>query len=301
MAKLRWITVLAFALSAPLMAYAQSPQRGNSDSEANVSKARMHFLLGMQFFEVRAYRDAIREFELATSLAPSADVWFNIGRAREELGEDDQAKLAFERYLRDRVDAPDAEAVRARLNTIQQRILTGQHSAEPTSGTGSLRIHLQAATASGSSIVLDGKALRESLRWQPIILPAGRHRLEVTRAGFIPFRAEVSIEPGMLTAAHARLDPLAEPPRASSPRSRGWTWVALGVAGASALGTGIFGAIAVDRQSDHDVSEARTWARRADAALAGTAVCALTAAILYFVEAPEPSTETTLPSGHASR
>jgi hypothetical protein len=297
---------LALTLAVPVLARAQpsrhtpaNPPVTQSESEVNVAKARMHFLLGMQFFEVRAYRDAIREFELATTIAPSADVWFNIGRAREELGEDEQAKAAFERYLRDRVDAPDAEAVRARLRMIQQRIVTGQRNTEPASGTGSLRIHLAPAAASGSLITLDGKTLRDSLRLQPVILPAGMHRLEVTHQGYVPFRAEVSIEPGMLTAAHPRLDPLMEAPSANSD-ARSWTWVMLGIAGAGALATGIMGGIAADRLADGSVSDARSWARRSDVALAGTAVCALTAAILYFVEAPSRA-ETAVPQARAGR
>ncbi|HET6337684.1 MAG TPA: hypothetical protein VFG30_30870 [Polyangiales bacterium] len=294
------LAVLALTLAVPLIAHAQTSPRGRgrpaplqaqpaqSETEANVARARMHFLLGMQFFEVRAFRDAIREFELATTIAPSADVWFNIGRAREELGEDQQAREAFERYLRDRVDAPDAEAVRARLRMIQQRIATGQRPMEPTSGTGSLRIHLTPVASTSSLVTLDGKTLRDSLRLQPVILPAGLHRLEVTRAGFVPFRAEVSIEPGMLTAAHPRLDPLTEAPSTRS-QARSWTWVTLGVAGAGALATGILGGVAAERLSDDRVADARDWARRADVALAGTAVCALAAAILYFVEAPPPA------------
>jgi hypothetical protein len=290
-ARMTQLAVLALTLALPLLARAQAslstpanPPATQSESEANVAKARMHFLLGMQFFEVRAYRDAIREFELATTIAPSADVWFNIGRAREELGEDEQAKAAFERYLRDRVDAPDAEAVRARLRMIQQRIIIGQRNTEPASGTGSLRIHLAPAATSGSLITLDGKTLRESLRLQPVILPVGLHRLEVTRAGSVPFRAQVSVEPGMLTAAYPRLDPLSEAPSAAS-HARTWTWVVLGIAGAGALATGVLGGIAADRLADDRISDARSWARRSDVALAGTAVCALTAAVLYFVEA----------------
>jgi hypothetical protein len=89
----------------------------------------------------------------------------------------------------------------------------------------------------------------------------------------------------MLTAAHPQLDRLTEAPSARS-HPRTWTWVMLGVTGASALAAGIMGGVAADRLSDDHVSEARSWARRSDAALAGTAVCALAAAILYFVEAP---------------
>ena len=276
-------------------AYAQSKTKSRAaqraaepavePSDSPVSRARMHFVLGMQFFEVRAYRDAIREFELATSLAPSADVWFNIGRAREELGEHEQAKAAFERYLRDRVDPPDAEAVRARIELIDQHIRSGSRSGGPPGSTGSLRLHFgRAAPEPGTKISLDGKPVRDAQRGQPIILPAGRHRLEVTQPGFIPFRAEVSIESGMLTAAHALLVPLSDSPRAPG-SARTWTWVTLGLAGASLIGSGILGAVALDRQADGDVADARTWARRSDVTLAGASVCALAAAILYFIEA----------------
>jgi hypothetical protein len=294
-----WVVCLAVLAAWPLCAAAQS----DGTTEARVARARKHFVLGMQFFEVRAYRDAIREFELATSIAPSADVWFNIGRAREELGEDEQAKLAFERYLRDRVDAPDADAVRARIEAIDARMASGARSTEPALGTGSLRIHLPERAPRDARVTLDDTLLAEGARSQPIILPAGRHRLEVTRAGFVPFRAEVSIEPGMLTAAHTQLQPLTQAERAQA-GSRTWTWVLLGLAGAGAVGTAVLGGIALDRQASGEIDEARTWARRSDVALIGTSVCALAAALLYFIEAPaapETRTSTSTAADHARR
>ena len=50
--------------------------------------------------------------------------------------------------------------------------------------------------------------------------------------------------------------------------------------------------------------EARTWARRSDVALIGTSVCALAAALLYFIEAPaapETRTSTSTAVDHARR
>ncbi|HKP59252.1 MAG TPA: PEGA domain-containing protein [Polyangiales bacterium] len=298
-----WVVWLAVLCAWPWSASAQA----DGTTEARVARARKHFVLGMQFFEVRAYRDAIREFELATALAPSADVWFNIGRAREELGEDEQAKQAFERYLRDRVDAPDKDAVRARIDAIDQRLAGGARGTEMAVGTGSLRVHLPESAPKGARVTLDGEPLAEGLRLRPIILPAGRHRLEVTSAGYVPFRAEVSIESGMLTAAHTPLQPLSrgEP---SQSGSRTWTWVAVGLAGAGAVTAGVLGAIALDHQSDGEFDEARAWARRSDVALVGTSVCALAAALLYFIEAPaqpqpepERRTSTSTAADHASR
>jgi tetratricopeptide (TPR) repeat protein len=233
----------------------------------------------MQFFEVRAYRDAIREFSLVREITPSAEVWFNIGRAHEELGEYERARLAFERYLRDRVDAPDAAAIRQRLAALAQRAAARESGSLLASGDGSLKIQ---APASGAVVALDGRVI--SQRSEPLLLAAGRHRLEVTREGFVPFRAELSIEPGMLTTAHPVLQPLTRPAQAPVASQRA-TWWALGVAGAGLLASGVFGALAIDRQAHGDAPQARAWADRSDVALAGTSVCALTAAILFFSSA----------------
>lgn len=251
--------------------------------QERVARARAHFVLGMQFFETRAYRDAIREFQLAIALVPIADVWFNIGRAHEELGDFERARAAFERYLRDRVDAPDAAAVRQRVQGLAQRSADRTRGLAASSGDGSLRMHGVPAEA---LVALDGRVVSEQTRERPILLAAGRHRLEVSRPGFVPFRAEVSIEPGLLTSAYPRLAPLTTPVAPPRERARTWTWVALGLAGAGAITSLAFGAASLEQQSDGDSEAAHAWSRRADVALAGASVCALAAAVLYFAEEP---------------
>jgi hypothetical protein len=257
----------------------------HAQAASELERARSHFVLGMQFFEVRAYRDAIREFELVTAITPSAEVWFNIGRAYEELGEYDRARVAFERYLRDRVDAPDAAAVRERLAGLSQRAAARASGSLLASGDGSLKIQ---APPPEAVIALDGRVI--SQRSEPLLLAAGRHRLEVTREGFVPFRAELSIEPGMLTTAHPALVPLREPAQPEASSQRG-TWWMLGIAGAGLLATGVLGVLSIDRQAHGDVASARAWADRSDVALAGTSVCALTAALLYLASPPSQRSE----------
>jgi tetratricopeptide (TPR) repeat protein len=275
--------VLAEEASAPRRPAAVAPPFDGEPAEERVARARAHFVLGMQFFETRAYRDAIREFQLAIALVPIADVWFNIGRAHEELGDYERARAAFERYLRDRVDAPDAAAVRQRLSALAQRSADQARGLAASSGNGSLRIH---AVPDHALVALDGRVVSPQMQQRPILLAAGRHRLEVARPGFIPFRAELSIESGLLTSAYPRLVPLTPPVAPPPEPARTWTWVALGLAGAGAITSATFGAVSLEQQSEGDVEGARAWSRRADVALAGTAVCALAAAVLYFVEAP---------------
>ncbi len=81
-----------------------------TQSAATARKAQQHFEQGLHQFEAHHFREAIEEFELAANLVPSADLWFNIARAHEELNEYDEAIQYYQRYLRDRVDPPDSAA-----------------------------------------------------------------------------------------------------------------------------------------------------------------------------------------------
>src|ERR1700755_155611 len=96
-----WLTLVAG--SACCEAVSEAPPV--RESGPNLTRAQEHFVLGMNFFRAHDFREALREFQLAAALAPTAEVWFNIGRSYEELGEYAQAASALERYLRDRVDA----------------------------------------------------------------------------------------------------------------------------------------------------------------------------------------------------
>jgi tetratricopeptide (TPR) repeat protein len=71
------------------------------------------------------HEDAIREYELAYSLVPHADVLYNIGFNYEKL--DNWAKAAdyYQRYLDERAEPPaDADAVRAKIQTLRARVAT---------------------------------------------------------------------------------------------------------------------------------------------------------------------------------
>jgi tetratricopeptide (TPR) repeat protein len=262
---------------------------------SQVSEARNHFVLGMQLFEARSFRDALREFELAAALAPSADVWFNIGRAHEELGEYARAARAFERYLRDRVDAQDAATVKAHIAELDQLSAQARAPGEGLPETGSLRIH----SRSKSSLVLvlvDGQALSRAALDEPLLLKAGRHRLDVSEAGYIPMHAQLDVEPGLLTAAYADLQPATRVRTLAA--THGLSWSLLGLTAAGVLTSGTFAALALSRQADGDVRRASAWAERTDVALVGTGVCALAAVVLYYIEGRHARTERRLPVAH---
>ncbi len=111
------IAVSVLLLLTPALAWAQEDGDGEGDAHDEgaspedpqaAQRARERFQAGMEHFEAHRYRDAIHEFELAASLVPSADIWFNIARAWEELREFEPAIEYYQRYLRDRVDPPIA-------------------------------------------------------------------------------------------------------------------------------------------------------------------------------------------------
>ena len=71
-----------------------------ASQDADVARrAREEFEQGFAHFEARRFREAIHSFQVAAQLVPSADLWFNIARAHEELGEWEQAIEHYRRYL----------------------------------------------------------------------------------------------------------------------------------------------------------------------------------------------------------
>jgi tetratricopeptide (TPR) repeat protein len=258
---------------------------GPETSDARIAQARDHFTLALRFFEAHSYSEALREFELVSALAPSADVWFNIGRVHEELGEYPRAVEAFGRYLNLRVDAPDADAVHARIARLQQLVREVSERERSAPDTGSLRIHSKTI---GARIFVDGQPLLADVD-EPLLLIAGRHRLDVVASSYLPMHAQVDVQPVLLTAAYADLQPRTEV--RTAPASRAFSLSLLALAGAGALTGAALSGASIAHQADGSIQSAQRWARAADVAFAGTAVCALAAVIVYFVEERARPTE----------
>jgi tetratricopeptide (TPR) repeat protein len=286
---LAWVCAWSVVAAAPARLQAQAknppPAEPAADDELSpLERAHAHFLLGLDYFRARDFRKALAEFEHAAKLSPTADLWFNIGRAHEELGQYAEAASAFDRYLRDRVDAPDAPAVKARiakLNTMLRAMRTRQTGEREL---GSLRIR---GGVAGSLVFLDGQPL--SAAAEPLLLPVGRHRFDVTQPGHIPLHAVVDIQPGLLTTANAELRP-AHFAR-TLPAVHGIDYALFGVAGAALLASGTFATLSAIDRADGSLGDARAWAVRADVSLVGTALCALAAGLLYVATKQGARTE----------
>ena len=171
----------------------------------------------------------VRAIGLARS---NAEVWFDIGRAHEQLGEYGLAIDSYQRYLRDRVDAPGCR--RARRAT--SRSLTGARSRE----AGAPRACRAArspidASQPGAIVLLDGRKLGVgrsigfSSRARPAPTRGQPHRLHsVPRRGR---RAGRRPERGVRRYAAADAPAAGSPPRL-------WTWIAAGASAAALLTAG---------------------------------------------------------------
>ncbi|HJL18451.1 MAG TPA: PEGA domain-containing protein [Sandaracinaceae bacterium LLY-WYZ-13_1] len=247
--------------------------------------ARRHFLAGIEHFEEHRYREAIQAFQLAAQLVPSADLWYNIARAHEELSEYELAIEHYQRYLRDRVDPPDRARVEAHIEELRERAAAERERArtEPTEGV--LRL---TANRDDAEVRLDGEPAGRSPWDEPRELEAGRHDLSVLRQGYVPFRSEVSVEAGVTTAAYADLVP--ETRFRAIRNDPVFSWIAWGL-GVASLGVSIgLGVEAASRQST-DLDSARTVAAFSDAALAGAVGFGVLGLVLWFVEGRTVGTE----------
>ncbi len=240
-------------------------------------EARQHFMEGVEHFSAHRYREAIRAFSLAAEQVPSADLWFNIARAHEELSEYEPAVDFYQRYLRDRVDPPDRDEVEQHIASLRERAEAEREARRTRPTTGTLRL---TTNHEGAAIELDGQDAGRSPWAEPRQVEPGRHSLVVRREGYIPFRSEVSVEAGVPTTAYADLTP--ETRYRSIQADRIFTWVAWGL-GVAALGTSIgLGVEAASRQSN--LGDARTWAAYSDGLLGAAIGCAVVGLILWFAE-----------------
>jgi hypothetical protein len=122
----RWPTaLLVFVVAITQAAVAEEP--GASPHERAVEAGRS----AKGAFESRDFRTALEAYELALSLEPSAVLHFNVARCHEELSETASAAEAvghldaaieqFEIYLAAEPSAPEADAIRARIEKLRHR------------------------------------------------------------------------------------------------------------------------------------------------------------------------------------
>ena len=273
---------------------ASDPSAGGPETAATASpenpsatrEARERFRSGLEAFQARRFRVAIQEFELAAQLVPSADLWFNIARAHEELGHHGDAAAHYRLYLRDRVDPPDAERIEAHIMALDERAEAARRAAQERPVTGTLRLR---ANRDGAAFAMDGRPIGETPVDMPLTVAEGRHEVELMHPGQLPFRAAPTVAAGTNCAVYADLAPSTE--YEAKAGSRWMTWIAAGLA-TVALGASVVFGVQAAGMADDDPAGARDRAAISDYSLGAALLGGLAAVALYHWEGRAIGTET---------
>jgi tetratricopeptide (TPR) repeat protein len=216
-------------------------------AEARRSEAKAKFQEGVTAFGERRYQDAVRAFQHADAIQPSAALSFNIARAFERLDDTRAALRWYRDYLRRDPQAANAAQVQVRVGELAAKL--AQRGVQQLSVL---------STPEGASVVIDQRPAGVT----PLTteLAPGVHHLTLRAAGYRDLETDITLEartprdfnltlalPGAAPAAAASPSAVnaTEPrnstaPAASSDRQvRPFgvvPWVLLGAGSASMLG-----------------------------------------------------------------
>ena len=175
----------------PANAGAAPSQPSSTVSSAQISQGVIRCALSQ--FSRQDYRQAIRYFELANRAAPSADLHYNIGRAHELLNEYEEAATAYERYLRDKVNAQDRTETEARIRELRDLARRRRDAARQQDGRAMLTINV---SQPGATVRIDDRVVGTSPVASGLEVPPGTRRLSVERDGYQLWQGIVRARPG---------------------------------------------------------------------------------------------------------
>jgi tetratricopeptide (TPR) repeat protein len=206
--------------------------------------------LGAEALDRGELAAALERFEQAYRAFPSPKLLYNLGLALGELGRYPEAIDAFERFLAQASDAPQAtrEWAQRRIGELEPRCA---------------RLSMVARDPE-VNISLDGRALDVHQRTSIRVLP-GAHEISASRAGFAPSVTHVELSAGenreltvelaplpAPTATSANAPPALQTAKARPARTplvkRWWLWTVVGgVVAGGAIAAGVLGAQSAHR------------------------------------------------------
>jgi len=255
----RFGTVVLLCLT-PAAAWAQpSSNPSAAEASSDVTRARRHFLRGVGLYREGDFRAAIIEFERAYKAAPNYKVLYNIGQAHLELQDYAAAHVAFERYLAeggDELKSEQRKKVTAEILKLAGRVAKAEIQ----------------SNVDGATVLVDDLVVGTTPLADPITLSTGRRRITLQKEGYMPATQRFDVAggddlkwkldltpmrtagaPSSLTSEPARSPAPVAPASSDRPDGMGTGfWVSLTATGVLAAGSGVFGFLALDAQSDND-------------------------------------------------
>jgi hypothetical protein len=164
------------------------------------SDARDRLEEGSALYRKGDYQGALRKFEQARALFPSAKIYFNLGQAYSRLGRPAAAVDAFERFLDEATDAdpaPRADAARF-VSELEPRIA-----------------RVRVLVPNGSEVAVDGRPAGVAPLKRGIPVDPGSHQVTARAPGAaMAAVGSVQVDAGEVAEWHA---PVAPEPGAGAP------------------------------------------------------------------------------------
>jgi tetratricopeptide (TPR) repeat protein len=85
-------------------------------------QAQRHYSAGMAHYNLREYKEAIKDFEASYRLAPDPVFLFNLGQCHRLLKRDRDALYFYQAYLRARPDAENRVEVEKRIDALKKAV-----------------------------------------------------------------------------------------------------------------------------------------------------------------------------------
>lgn len=270
-------------------------------------EAGERFQRGVKFHKDAEYQAALIEFKRAYELAPNYRVLYNLGQTSRELKDHAGALRSFERYLAEggkEIDAKRRRDVERWVAELRPKVA-----------------HVTLSTApEGAEITVDDVVVGVTPLAEPLVLNAGRRKINATLSGHAPVQRFVDVagsEGVDVALALSPLPPAAPPeapkvtspappppkaPPAAPPPEEGMSalpWIGLAATGALGVGWGALGVTALGAHSDFEEeldrrttpqavddarSRAQTFALVADVVGGVTIAAAALTAVAFAVE-----------------
>jgi tetratricopeptide (TPR) repeat protein len=165
----------------------------NSFAQSESDLAETHFKAATAYYNQGKYEKALEEFNEAYRLMPLPEITFNIAQCHERLGDIEKAIEIYNKYIEEKPDAKDLQAVKDKIENLVERL----------ESTG---IHVTVAEE-GATIFVDGQDVATSPLDGLIKVAPGSHELKVEKEGFQTFTMKFSVSAGLTQSATVTLTP----------------------------------------------------------------------------------------------
>jgi tetratricopeptide (TPR) repeat protein len=204
---------LTLVLSPATHARAADAPSAEGQAEARRMAAKEKFEQGVAAYKEQRYADAVKLFQEADAIAPSAPLSFNVARSFEKLDDTSGALRWYRDFLRRSPEASNAGEVRGKVKAL----------ASVLSQRGLQQLSVLSDPA-GATVLIDD----QNVGVTPVTrdLRPGRHRVIVRLTGYAEQTTELLLEPRTpqdlsLRLAAAAQPVTAEPAAGTSARSGG--------------------------------------------------------------------------------